>query len=354
MVKRVLAVAAVVAMLGLCSGAQANVFDLGAGYRNLETVTVGDPGNFGQLSGEGAGGYGPNRYCGSVDYSYNIGTYEVTAKQDRDFLNNKAKTDLYGLYSEYMARPTDAYGCNIQRSGTSGSYTYSVALDWANRPVNYVSYWDACRFANWLGNGQGDGDTETGAYTLGGYTGVDGGAIVRNAGANWAVTSEDEWYKAAYYMGGGTNSGYWKYATGSNNMPSNKVTNPDSGNAANYIPTNGDYYSISGPYYRTNVGEFERSSSAYGTFDQGGNVWEWTEAVVYQDPNYSGRGMRGGSFYSGAGSLLGNFRHYSPYGSAYESDCIGFRVSQVIPEPSSILVLAGGLVSLIGIRRRRA
>ena len=33
-----------------------------------------------------------------------------------------------------------------------------------NRPVNYVSFWDAARFSNWLHNGQGSGDTESGAY----------------------------------------------------------------------------------------------------------------------------------------------------------------------------------------------
>lgn len=40
-----------------------------------------------------------------------------------------------------------------------------------NRPVNYVSFWNGNRFANWLSNGQstgaqGAGTTETGTYTL--------------------------------------------------------------------------------------------------------------------------------------------------------------------------------------------
>lgn len=129
-----------------------------------------------------------------------------------------AKTDTYGLYSTYMADPFNYGGCNIQRSGTSDNYTYSVAADWANRPVNYVSYWDACRFANWLHNGQKSGaqdvtTTERGAYTLDGYNGNDGRTIQRNADWRWAVTSEDEWYKAAYYKGGGVDAGYWLYTT---------------------------------------------------------------------------------------------------------------------------------------------
>ncbi len=49
---------------------------------------------------------------------------------------------------------------------------------------------------------------------------------------------------------------------------------------------------IGHPYYRTLVGEFELSDSPYGTFDQGGNVWEWNETAVTS----SLRGLRGGSF----------------------------------------------------------
>jgi hypothetical protein len=37
----------------------------------------------------------------------------------------------------------------------------------ADKPVNYVSFFDAMRFINWLHNGEGSGDTETSAYTIG-------------------------------------------------------------------------------------------------------------------------------------------------------------------------------------------
>ena len=85
------------------------------------------------------------------------------------------------------------YGCNIKRSGSDEKYVYRVTADWANRPVNYVSYWDAARFCNWLHNGQGNGDTETGAYTLNGYNGTGGPGIVRNRLAKWFLPSENEW-----------------------------------------------------------------------------------------------------------------------------------------------------------------
>jgi len=140
-----------------------------------------------------------------VPYVYSIGKYEVTAAQYCGFLNHKAKSDPYGLYNVRMW--DDPQGCKIHRAGADGNYSYSVCNDWADRPVNLVSYWDALRFINWLNNGQGDGDTETGAYTLNGYNGSDGRTIERNPGAKWCLPSENEWYKAAYYKARGPTRG---------------------------------------------------------------------------------------------------------------------------------------------------
>ncbi len=281
---------------------------------------------------------------GAVGYDYGIGKYEVTAGQYTAFLNSVAKTDTYGLYNAAMN--TQARGCKIVQSGVSGNFTYSVASDYANRPVNYVSYWDACRFANWLNNGQIVGSTETGAYTMTSI-GITNNSIARNAGWKWAVTSENEWYKAAYYKGGSASAGYWGNPMQSSaaSTPSNDITNPDAGNNANFYQ-NG--YTIGAPYYRTNVGEFENSASAYGTFDQGGNVSEWNEAII---GGSSYRGVRGGSF-SYAGSLLSTDRGYkSP---TYENSDLGFRVSAVVPEPSSLIALGALVAPLLAVRRRKA
>lgn len=331
---RICAVMAVLALLSLSLAASADVFNLGTGYTNLETVAVGDAGNAGDTR---------YRYYGGVNYAYKIGKYEVTAAQYTDFLNSKAKSDQYGLYNTSMADVANSYGCNIQRNGSSGSYTYSVLLDWANMPVNYVSIWDACRFNNWLHNGQGNGDTETGAYTLAGFNGDKSITIKRNADAKWFVPSENEWYKAAYYKGGGANAGYWEYPTQSNSIPSNDLVDIDTGNNANFKQ---DGYAIGGPYYRTNVGEFENSESAYGTFDQGGNVWERNEA----SGTFSG--LNGSSFEYSSYCLRAQNR-YITFPTSESSD-MGFRVAAAVPEPSSFIALLGGLLSLLGIRRRRA
>ena len=271
--KRFLSILFAISVLFVVSvPSSADVFSLGPGLTNLETVTVGDPGNVGEPSGEGVGGYGPDRICGAVAYTYYIGKYEITAGQYCEFLNKVAATNSYGLYTSLMW--SEPWGCKIQQTGTRGSYTYTVASDWANRPVNYVSFLDACRFANWMHNGQPTGPedastTEDGAYFLNGYNGGSGRIIIqRKPGWKWAVPSEDEWYKAAYYKGGGTDAGYWKYPTQSNTAPDRDMLD-SSGNNANYYRY---YYLIGSPYYRTEVGEFQNSGSAYGTFDQGGNV----------------------------------------------------------------------------------
>ena len=181
-----------------------------------------------------------------------------------------------------------------------------MAADWANRPVNYVSFWDAARFANWLHNGQptgpqGPGTTEDGAYhDVGNQT-----LFGRNAGAKFFIPTEDEWYKAAYHdKTAGLAASYFDYPTGTNAVPGNDInetTNP--GNNANYYISD---YAIGSPYYRTVAGEFELSDSPYGTFDQGGNVWEWNETTV----SSSSRGLRGGSFDDDSDILHASYRDY--------------------------------------------
>ena len=150
---------------------------------SLSTVTIGNAGN----AADSTTGYG------AVGYSYNIGTTEVTLTQYTAFLNAVAATDTYGLYNTSLGTDLNIKG--IVRSGSSGAFSYAVSGSGA-RPVTYVSWYDAARFTNWLGNGQPtglqtSGTTETGAYTLTGNT----GNPTKNGGASYWVPSEDEWYK---------------------------------------------------------------------------------------------------------------------------------------------------------------
>ena len=128
----------------------------------FDWVTVGDPGNPADDAGRGA-----------VAYTYRISQYEVTNAQYTEFLNAVAATDDHGLYNANMANSFPGslgYG-GITRSGSSGSYTYTTIAGREGMPVNWVSSYDALRFANWLHNGQATGvqdstTTEDGAYDM--------------------------------------------------------------------------------------------------------------------------------------------------------------------------------------------
>jgi len=276
---------------------------------------------------------------GAVGYEYRIGKYEVTAGQYTEFLNAVAKADTYGLYN--VAMWSSSYGCKIQQSYADGvGYSYTVAPGYENRPVNWVSYWDSCRFANWLHNGQqGAGTTETGAYTMT-TGGMNANTIDRNGNWKWAVTSEDEWYKAAYYKGGSTNAGYFNYPTSSDSAPTSESPPGGDNNSANFHDALA---------YTTAVGSYTGSDSPYGTFDQGGNVWEWNEAVI-SDQFGSYRGLKGVAFKFDGGDMHASYRSGSSGYPTTENDFLGFRVVE-IPEPATMVVLALGGIGML-VRRK--
>jgi len=292
---------------------------------------IGNPGNAcdPQPGSNGA----PAGCFGSVGYAYDIGTYEVTNAQYVEFLNAKAAADPLGLYSSFMSN-VPAYG-GIARNGTSGSYSYTAIVGREQMPVNYVSWFDAVRFANWMNNGQGIGDTETGSYTLLGGTATlsNGATVTRNAGATIVLTSGDEWYKAAYYDP--STATYFDYPEGSNAQTS--CTMPTG--AANHANCDVAVDDL------TPVGSYPGSASPYGTFDQGGNVNEWNELSLYSG---SYRGIRGGPFDNVPEALAAFTQFIDTPDNEHHN--LGFRLL-MIPEPSTGLLVLAGLLGL-GVRRR--
>jgi sulfatase modifying factor 1 len=293
----------------------------------IDWVTVGDPGNAAD-----------DTTYGAVADAFQIGKYEVTIQQYTDFLNAVAATDPYSLYNTNMADNGNVAG--ISQSGTSGGFTYNVIGSGA-RPITFVSWFDAARFANWMQNGQGSGSTETGAYTLvGGQT--SGTAPAKNPGATFYIPTENQWYKAAYYKGGSTNAGYWDYATQSDSAPGNTIgsgTNQANYNNGVFSVTQSASYSGS-QNYLTDVGGFSGSVSAYGTFDQSGNLVEWNDLT---DAAGLSRGLRGGGW-SNDVSLLSSSSRGSNDPPSQESDFTGFRLASpvTVPEPSTwVMGLAG-------------
>ncbi|MBK7951849.1 MAG: SUMF1/EgtB/PvdO family nonheme iron enzyme [Deltaproteobacteria bacterium] len=225
-----------------------------------------------------------------------------------DFLNSVAVDDLHDLYNTDMAGTSGG----ITRSGSSGSYEYVAIPGRENMPVNYVSFYDALRFANWLHNRQLDGiqnaiTTEDGAYTITAQ-GTAQNTITRMPGAMIFLPSEDEWYKAAYYDPG--TSQYNLYPTGSTSTTCTQPPPSPVPNTANCATAD-----------LSDAGAYASSESPYGTFDQGGNVREWNEAVV----STTQRGVRGGSFLSDVSALeSGSAESLDP---AIEVSDVGFRVA---------------------------
>jgi hypothetical protein len=194
-------------LLVLSGHTSADTFGSGDNSFDIDFVTIGDPGNAADTTGN------PNP-AGSVDYVYRTGKYEIS----RDMVI-KASTE-----------------------GDLGVATTLNNLDWVtggprpDMPAAGVSWNEAARFVNWLNTSEGFSP----AYKFGtqpgdaGYDananillwessdpGFDAANLFRNSLAQYVLPSLDEWYKAAYYdpNANGGNGGYWNFPTGSDSAP---------------------------------------------------------------------------------------------------------------------------------------
>jgi len=304
----------------------------------FEWVAVGNAGN-----GADPLNSGSVPGIGSVTYNYRIAKHEVTHEQYAEFLNAVAATDTNSLYAGFMQGGSGG----ILQSGSPGSFTYSTRPNMSNKPVNWVSFFDAMRFVNWLHNGQPTGlqdstTTENGVYTI-----SDGVSEARAAAARFFIPTENEWYKAAYHQPlneGGDTDDYWLYATRSNSLPTiatansvGDISNPGA-NVANHTfgaDWNGENQNV------TTVGSAGAlSDSFHGTADQSGNIWEFTETLG-NDPC---RHTRGGSF-----SHVGTAMQSSLYNCAdptFAVHYLGFRVASPASVGDIPTVSTWGLIVL--------
>jgi formylglycine-generating enzyme required for sulfatase activity len=275
---------------------------------NIPFVAITNAGNEADFTGKGA-----------VACDFRIGKYEVNNNQYAAFLNAVAADDPHRVYDTNMS--ITVHG-GIDRSGSPGEYAYTVKPGMGHRPVVWVDFYDALRFCNWLHHGQPGGaqdltTTEDGAYSLTAEALAEEN-VLRNPGARFWLPSDDEWYKAAYHQpaeAGGDPSNYWLYPTRSNDAPFSE-------------PPPGTEYSQNAccetGLMATDVGAYFLASSFYGTFDQAGNVQEWTEWTT--DFTFlRNRRVRGGSwsyneFYSKSTDFEFDTTDYGAPG-------IGFRVA---------------------------
>ncbi len=233
-------------------------------------LTVGYPGNAADQTGLGA-----------VAEEFQIMRHEVTVAQYVVFLNAAASAqDPHGLWMRAMGEHVitdlgqggirqDVPQC-IDRHEEPGAWSYTPVSGWEDRPVIFVTCFSAMRYANWMHNGMGDGDTEDGVYRM-----ADGSQATRSPGAAVWLPSEDEWYKAAYFQpesAGGPPGDYWAF-------PMSTMDRPSKEDAGSTLPTAANFSNGFGGIQP--VGSFPNAKSPCGALDMGGNVWEGTESRFY-------------------------------------------------------------------------
>lgn len=309
-----------------CISTQADTFGGGANTFDIAFVTIGNPGNAADTTGD------PNP-AGSVPYSYNIGKYEIS----RDMIT-KANT-------------SGSLGISLQDMTFLGG-------NGVNRPATGITWNEAARFINWLNTSTGFSPAYKFALQPGdvGYSananiqlwtpsdaGYDPTNLYRNSLAKYFLPSVHEWYKAAYYDP--ASGVYYDYPTGSNSAATPVASGTAAGTAVYNQPNE------QGPADIMQAGGL----SPYGTMAQGGNVYEWeeTDFDLVNGPTISSaaRGVRSGPWYYDFRGLSSSFRiNEIPPDEAYP---LGFRVaSGFVPEPST-LVLAVGIFAPLAVYRRR-
>lgn len=171
------------AIFGALSAVSAPVDDLG----NLGFVTIGSPNNPADSNG-----------CGRVGYSYRITKDPVDNQTYVRFLNaaDPAGNNEKQLYNPKMMMSPEG-GITFNSRSPEGR-RYEVKPGDGRKPVSFVNWADAARFSNWLSNGaQRGSSTEMGAYNL---RASKGGITERIKGSRYSVPTQNEIYKAAFYL----------------------------------------------------------------------------------------------------------------------------------------------------------
>ena len=312
----------------------------------IEMVRVGNGGNAADTTGYGA-----------VHYEYQIGKYEVTNNQYAAFLN---AVDPEGINpNSIWSRSMGSFSTTgITNTGTTNGSRYAVKPNMGDKPVVYVTWFDAARLTNWLHNGastysksdaSANAPQNVGAYTL--STATYGAAPSKSQDARFWIPTENEWYKAAFYSGSGI--GYLTYGDGFGTTPT-PVTSGDTGigsagAAGNFVNYRGDVTGAPFAARLTTVGT-NGGPSHYGAFDMSGNAWEWNDLNGLSS---SSRGIRGGSWNASSWGISREGR--DEWATGGDDPTYSFRIAAVapIPEPSTWVMAWGGVALLIANTSRR-
>jgi hypothetical protein len=288
---------------------EADTFGTGSNQFAIDFVTVGSPGN--------APDDFPNP-AGAVPYVYRMGKYEI---------------------SEQMIDKANAL--------SGGGITKDIRGP--DKPATGITWYEAAAFVNWLNISAG----YPRAYKLNSLSsmslwaptdpGYDAKNLYRNKLATYFLPSLDEWHKAAYYDP--VAGRYWDYPTGSDNVPDgiDFLGDPD------FDVVFYDGASNPGPNNVMDVG----LASPYGTFGQGGNVYEWDETAFDRVNNIANeqRAILGGAWISLA-NILSAQHTGGGIAANFEFETVGIRIASRIPEPNCLIMATLGHSAILPLIRR--
>lgn len=263
-------------LTGLCGIAQAAF------------VTIGNAGNAAHTNGLGA-----------VAYDYKISATEVSI----------AELQAAGLV-----------GAGFQDYWNNGLFGKTAG---SNAPAVRITLYEAMQYCNWLTSG----NIYTGAYVFasGVYQSTDRASALGMYSTVYALPTEDEWFKAAYFDG----SAYTLYANGSTNTA--PTTGVGNWNYNGVTPNPNNVWSVTS-------GGIEQN----GTYNMMGNVAEWLETTNGV--------LRGGSYGTVAGFLSSSATQTASPTS--RNAAYGFRPIS-IPEPATALMLCVGGIGAWMLRRNK-
>jgi formylglycine-generating enzyme required for sulfatase activity len=324
---------ATVSSLAAPSFAAVVSFGSGANQFNMEFVTIGNPGNAADTTGNPDFldiGYS----YGAVGYTYDIGKFEISRNMIEKYNSSFGTANSLEISLWDMTRG----------GGSNG----------ANKPAMEVSWNEAARFVNWLNTSTGNQAaykfTTSGVndnidvWTSADTADYDSSNPYRSIRAKYVLPSYNEWYKAAFYSPSGT---YYDYATGSNTAPSAVASGTTAGTAV---------YDQSFVQYPADVDQ-AGGLSPYGVMGLNGNVYEWEESSfdLANSSGSSSRGVRGGAWDLDSRYMPSWVRPPLPPDDEL-FPFMGFRVASLsssappaVPEPSMMVIGTlfgiGGLVA---------
>ncbi len=227
---------------------------------------------------------------GSIGYLYQIAKNELSIQEFQQAIG--------------AGNGNENYWNDGVRTVGGNAPAVNISLDEAKKYCNYLTSGNVANGVYGFNNGTNSHSTATLSRN---------NILTNNAYSAWyAISTEGEWYKAAYYTGN-PNDLWSLYATGYDTYPIH-----GGANGWNYSSSEASVWAVG------SGGEEQN-----GTFDMMGNVWEIMQSGIVG---------RGGYFYSYPHVMNSDYRDTESFTPDYEANYATYRIVKIIPNWTSPLV----------------